>query len=140
MQGQRTDLGQMTPAMYEHVCRVYAAMLQKASPDEELQGNMVYEGHLTRLFRELRLSVPYYTQIKNLLTAMHCIEQVKRGGGNATSRWLLWREPTLEDYQLAAGQRAFNVRNNKMTMLEQQVRDLTKRVAAVEAVLGREAS
>jgi hypothetical protein len=131
-QGQRTDLSQMTPAMYDHVCRVYAEMLRHAAPDLEGEGRMMYEGHLTRLFRELRLSVPYYTQIKNLLTTMGCIEQVKRGGGNATSRWLLWREPSLEAFQEALGKKTFVNKGSKVSALEQQLRDLSKRVTVLE--------
>jgi len=91
---------------------------------------MIYEGHLTQLFRKLRLSTPYYTQIKNQLTGMGCIEQIRRGGGSAESRWVLWKEPTLEEWKAATATRAR--RGNKTSMLERQIRDLTDRMSVLE--------
>jgi hypothetical protein len=60
---------------------------------------IVYEGFLTTLVKEqLNLSVPYYTSIRNLLLDMECVRQLRRGGGNTPSQWLMIREPTAACY------------------------------------------
>jgi hypothetical protein len=96
---------------------------------------MIYDGHLTNLFKKLRLAVPYYTQIKNQLTAMGCIEMMRRGGGNATSRWVLWKEPELEAWKAIIPSRPR--RGNKTTILEQQIKDLTARTEKLEMVVSK---
>jgi hypothetical protein len=118
---------QQNPAMFDHVCAVYKAMRAQAEMDEEYSC-LVYEGHLTQLFRRLKLSVPYYTTIKNRLIAMGCIEQIKRGGGAALSRWLLWREPTLDEYH-AVTERRPRKEGDRYSIVEQRIRDLQKLAA-----------
>lgn len=98
--------------------------------DDELK-TLVYEGHLTQLFRKLLLSVPYYTAIKNKLTAMGCIEQTRRGGGQGTSRWVLWKEPTLEEWKAAETRRPRQ--GNKTMMMEQRIKDLVAMNRLLEA-------
>ena len=127
---QQGDLT-VVPAMFEHAVRVYNQMHDEGQPDLDLSGLFVYEGHLTNLFKKLLLSVPYYTEIKNHLVAMGCIEQVRRGGGNGTSRWVLWKEPTLEEWKGTKPTRA--KRGNAQTMTAQQVKDLTERMRVLEA-------
>jgi len=114
-----------TPAAYDHLVAVYNAMAKQATPDEETGELRVYEGHLTGLFRRLKLSTPYYTTIKNRLVAMGCIEQLKRGGGAAMSRWILWKEPTIEGY-LAASTRKSRTSSDRVSSLEQRIRDLQR--------------
>lgn len=114
---------EVLPAQFEHACKVYKQMCEEARMDEELQC-LVYEGHLTQLFRKLLLSVPYYTAIKNKLAAMGCIEQTRRGGGQGTSRWVLWKEPTLEEWKAAEVRRPRQ--GNKNMIMEQRIRDLTE--------------
>ena len=121
----------VVPALFEHAKNVYRDMHAEAKPDED--GLLVYEGHLTVLFRKLRLSVPYYTSIKNQLVAMGCIEQTRRGGGNGTSRWVLWKEPLLEEWKATDAARPR--RGNKTTQLEQRVKDIADRLHQIEARL-----
>jgi hypothetical protein len=94
------------PAQFDHCMRVYA-MMDSESRTEEVDGNpegmsverKVWEGHTTRIFNDLRLSTPYYTSVMAHLKRMGCVEQLRRGGGSATSLWLLIREPTLDLYE-----------------------------------------
>jgi hypothetical protein len=128
---EQTDIT-VVPALYEHAVNVYEHMEAVARP-EEVEGaglQVVYEGHLTGLFRQLRLSVPYYTSIKNQLIGMGCIEQLRRGGGSAKSKWVLWKAPTLDDWKAFSPVRAR--RGTKTTVLEQQIRDLARRMGALE--------
>lgn len=120
------------PAMFEHAKLVYNTMLETAKLDPE--NNLpTYEGHLTNLFKGLRLSVPYYTTIKNMLVQMGCIEQTRRGGGNGTSKWVLWKPPELETWKAAEFK---NPRHgNKQTRTEQMVKDLTTRMRELENVI-----
>jgi hypothetical protein len=120
---------EIIPAMYEHAVRVYGAMAEKAKPDDD--GLLVYDGHLTGLFRMLRLSIPYYTTIKNRLIAMGCIEQLRRGGGSGTSRWVLWKTPELEEWRSVAPARA--QRGSKTAQQDQAIRSLAERVTTLEA-------
>lgn len=90
---------------------------------DDALGLRVYEGHLTNLFKKLLLSVPYYTEIKNRLISIGCIEQVRRGGGTAMSRWVLWKPPTLEEWKYASSRRPG--RGNAVTVMQQQIKDLS---------------
>ena len=120
------------PAVFEHAQRVYEGMVAKAAPDGDL---LVYDGHLTALFRQLRLSVPYYTLIRRKLVAMGCIEQVRRGGGTATSRWVLWKAPELDEWKGTVSVRA--ERGNETSQLRQQVKVLHDRVTSLEEQMMR---
>lgn len=120
---------EMVPAILEHSCTVYRAMLAEATTDEET-GQKVYEGHLTRLFAGLRFSTPYYTVIKNAMVAMGCIEQVRRGGGGGLSKWILWTEPSIDLWAQRSLTKSH--RATKQDMQQQQIRDLGKRMEALE--------
>jgi hypothetical protein len=113
---------EVVPALFEHACNVYKTMEESSEMDDTL-GLRVYEGHLTNLFRKLLLSVPYYTEIKNRLISIGCIEQVRRGGGTAMSRWVLWKEPTLDEWKYASSKRPG--RGNAVTVIQQQIKDLS---------------
>jgi hypothetical protein len=112
---------ELVPALFEHACNVYKEMVAQSEIDEELE-LVVYDGHLTNLFKKLRLSVPYYTEIRNRLISIGCIEQLRRGGGSATSRWVLWKEPDLDQWKYASSKKPG--RGNAITVLQQQVKDL----------------
>jgi hypothetical protein len=123
-----TNTDNAPAAVYEHCCTVYDAMFAKARrievPSEETS-MIVYEGHLTRLFRDLRLSVPYYSLVTKELRRMGCIRQLRRGGGTAESQWELICSPSLELFKDATTR---NRPANKIDALEQQVKDLREMV------------
>lgn len=126
-----------TSIIYDHCVRVYDEMhaqsreeqLDLTDPDSEF-GNthqaLVYEGHLTKLFANLQLSTPYYTSVMNHLKAMGCVEQLRRGGGNSPSRWMLVRPPSEESFNSIENQKRLS--RGKVAALEQQVRDLSRTV------------
>jgi len=134
------------PAIFFHCVSVYERMLAQAKlvravevEDEEEQsqeGDMVvYEGALTSLVtQELHLSVPYYTSVTRALKAMGCVKQLRRGGGQALSQWLLLREPTVELYQNMSPQTVTAARRtpSKLDQLAQRVSDHDDRLTAVE--------
>lgn len=135
------------PALFDHCTAVYGAMIKAAGTavmeddnhlEEDLRGKPVYEGHLTRLFAELGLSTPYYTSVMTRLKRMRCVEQLRRGGGNAHSRWVLKQEPTEALWNAAIQIRSR--KGDRLSRLEQQVRDLQQTTAdlmgKVNALLG----
>jgi hypothetical protein len=83
------------PAPFLHCETVYKAMRETATEVHESEVPMlVWEGFLTKLMLNLNLSVPYYSTVKNYLTKMGCIRQLKRGGGTTPSQWELIKPPT----------------------------------------------
>jgi hypothetical protein len=123
-------------ALYEHCTNVYHDMLAESLPEtpEDPDSALLYEGHLTKLVQRLELSTPYYTSVIQALKQMGCIEQLRRGGGNALSRWRLFHEPTEEAFNVVDGRK--RPRTGTQAALEQQVRDLTGRVQLLELAVG----
>ncbi len=117
------------PALFEHVSTIYNAM--KAEVEIDKDGNKVWTGFATHLFKEHDLSVPYYTQVMRMLQAMDCLRQLRRGGGTAPSKWLLNQEPTMELFD-AACQIPGAYRGSKAAQTDQMLRDLSNRITAVE--------
>jgi hypothetical protein len=143
---QQAEKEYVPPAVYFHCLSVYERMLAQAKlvraveveDDEEQssEGDMiVYEGALTSLVtQELHLSVPYYTSVTRALKAMGCVKQLRRGGGQALSQWLLLREPTVELYQemtpetVTASRRS----SSKTDQLAQRISDHDDRLGTLE--------
>ena len=117
------------PALFEHVSTIYNAMAEGAEEDKD--GNKIWTGFATHLFKEYDLSVPYYTQVMRMLQAMDCLRQLRRGGGTAPSKWLLNQEPSMELFD-AACQIPGAYRGSKAAQTDQMLRDLSNRLAAVE--------
>lgn len=120
------------PLLFDHCCRVYAELCVTARKEVE-DGPLVWEGHLTKLFAQLGLPIPYYTTVMRKLKGMGCAEQLRRGGGGSASKWQLNFEPTEE---LFLGTRVLQTaKSGKLATAEQQIRDLNKRVSALERLL-----
>src|SRR4051812_13966881 len=81
----------------------------------------VYEGHLTHLFSDLQIANPYYSKIKGVLVAQGCIEQLRRGGGSAMSKWILQRPPEEETFKALMERK--RPTTGRLAILEQQVKD-----------------
>jgi hypothetical protein len=121
---------QPSQALFRNCNIIYDAM-QKVSEIEELEGEKVriYHGHLTRLFSEYGIAVPYYTSVTRRLRDMDCIRQIRRGGGNAPSVWLLVQAPTEEMFEKAP--ETLTRPGGRSTMsfqLRQQIIDLNNRL------------
>lgn len=135
------------PALLTHCRTIYAAMLKGATPhvqykqgvetetDEVEVSGMAYEGHLTNLFADYGLSMPYYTTVKRLLEEMGCMRQLRRGGGAALSKWLLLNEPEPEAYQRASEKLAGAPKQGTNAGLKQQVNDLNNRLTRAEKTI-----
>lgn len=125
------------PALYDHCEEVYGLLKAKAEP-RIINGLTadVYVGFTTKLFKENRISVPYYTHIMNALQAMDCIRQLRRGGGSSPSEWLLMQEPALDRYRDRAG--IFDPAARRQAVgaeTVQQLRALNHRVSQLESVV-----
>lgn len=127
-----SDVEELTPALFEHAKRLYEEMHKRSNREEvedldDPSGYRqvdVYIGHLTRLFAELQIANPYYTKIMAALKAQGCIEQLRRGGGSATSKWLLKFPPEEETFrQILERKRA---PKGKTHQLEQRTHDLMR--------------
>lgn len=109
------------PAIFGHACTVYKEMESEAElverADQGMAQVLVWEGHLTKLVTRLHLSVPYYTSVTRELKRMGCIKQLRRGGGNATSQWLLVTEPTEELFRDLSTQTG-NLTKRRLTRLD----------------------
>jgi hypothetical protein len=121
-------------ALFEHCKEVYGEM-ETQSREEEMGGEtvIVYEGHLSKLFAQLGKATPYYTSVMTKLKTMGCVQQIRRGGGGSPSRWLLFKKPDEKDFAEAI--QLAKPRHGKTAMLEQQMKDLARRVAAMEVIL-----
>jgi hypothetical protein len=121
------------PALYDHCVTVYDAMLQRAyrtTPANDEPPQVIYEGKLTQLIRELHLPVPYYTFTLTELKRMGCVKQLRRGGGTAPSQWELITEPTTDLWNGNGGHSTTytSSKQREMAMVNQQIRNLTSRV------------
>lgn len=130
------------PALYGYLAKVYKQMEDEAEvetlPDDENETGLVYTGHLTVLFQGMNIPNPYYTSVTRALKAMGCVIQLRRGGGSATSKWLLVAPPTEVSFMDAdLGKRRTVAGKGKVAILEQRIRDLTRRVTVLEDKLSK---
>jgi hypothetical protein len=118
--------------LWEHVCTVFAEM-QRSSKNERVNGKhaLVYEGHMTKLFRDLNLATPYYSSVLQRLKQMGCIRQLSRGGGSAPSRWELLTDPDYDDFE--AVETSKREGKSRLGDVEVKVADFGERLARLEA-------
>jgi hypothetical protein len=125
-------------ALFDHCTKVYEAMAEQSKPSttEGFEGE-VYSGHLTGLFSDLGLAVPYYSSVMAKLKDMDCVLQLRRGGGSAQSIWAILRPPTEELFEATADKTASpTARKPKVSdMLQQQIRDLDHRLHEAEQTI-----
>jgi len=119
---------QVLPAIFEHCRNVYNLMEEEA---KLVDNALIWEGHLTKLFARLHLSVPYYTSVTRELKRMDCIRQRRRGGGNAASQWEVVMPPS-EELFLEHRTYLTNRKKSRIERVEQQVRELQSIVAKVQ--------
>lgn len=115
-------------AIFGHCCTIYNKMLELSVEESNLEGftGKVYRGHLTHLFNEANVSLPYYTTIMNILKKMDCVTQLRRGGGTASSVWAILQPPVVETFNsLVEGKTLKNSAKQPVSqVLQQQIRDL----------------
>jgi hypothetical protein len=143
-----TDTTEVKPmkALYDHCILVFDSMFEEAVPEETVEnvghgdvddpeseapnGYMIWTGHTTQLFARLQMATPYYTSVMACLKKMGCIEQVKRGGGNAMSKWRLVRKPEEEYFH--AAEKIKKPANGSFAAMEQQMRAMNIRLTNLE--------
>jgi hypothetical protein len=122
------------PALLQHCEELYKAMMKEA--EEQYQDGttlLVYEGFLTKLVQKLGMPTPYYTYIRRALLRMDCIRQLRRGGGSTPSQWLLVQEPSLVLFQSSRADFVTKTKtDDRLDTIEQQLRDLNRRVTELE--------
>jgi hypothetical protein len=124
-------------ALYDHCLNVYNEMHEQARTSTDYAGyedQLVYIGHLTKLFQALDLAVPYYTSVMKMLKAMGCVEQIRRGGGGAPSAWAVFNAPEREAFEKSAPLKRPVA--GKLAALEQQLRDQNVRINKLEQMMG----
>lgn len=124
------------PALWGYVDKVYRKMEDTAEAEDD---DLVYTGHLTGLFQELGIPNPYYTSVMAALKAMGCVLQLRRGGGTSRSKWQLVTPPTeelfLANVAKGSGVGISKQHSSRLTIAEQALRDLSKRVLRLEDAL-----
>jgi hypothetical protein len=116
-------------AIFRHTIRFYDALSEQAKVEEGLQ---VYRGHPTTVTTdELDLPLPYYSKMREILIAIGCVKQIKRGSGKTESVWVLVRQPTETDFE---GVGPANNKPNTEFRLYQLATDAA--IARLEARLG----
>lgn len=133
-----SDVEELTPALFEHAKRLYEEMYKRSNREMDPAGDGgqtvgevdVYNGHLTRLFQELQIANPYYTKIMAALKGQGCIEQLRRGGGSATSKWLLKFPPEEEGFRAILERKRPN--RGKTHQLEQRTSDLMRLMQSMQ--------
>lgn len=120
-------------ALWNYVEKVYSAMAE-AGTVQAVDGKeaIVWEGFTTRLQKDLEVPVPYYGKILTALQMMGCAQQLRRGGGTAMSKWVLWKTPTETEYMLVKDSIAARPRGSKVLALEQRVDNLEKRMPSID--------
>lgn len=112
-------------AILQHCMSIYDAMDERADEED------VYTGYLTKLFKELNFSVPFFTTIMDELKRMGCVRQMQRGGNTKPSKWLMIERPSEELFRLAAPSvvaKKFKIADRQ----DQRIKDLETRVSRLE--------
>lgn len=119
------------PAIYKHCCTAYEKMMEESTEEETPDGKVVkvYKGFLTQLVKDMGFSVPYYSHIRAELVRMDCIRQLKRGGGNSHSQWLLVQPPSPELFKFVITN---STKKSSRRTNEQRLNDLNERVSVLE--------
>lgn len=125
----------LTKAIYNHCKDAYAAMEEEAVTEQIGTNNYkVYTGFLTRLMQDkLQLPVAYYSHVTAELRRMGCIEQLKRGGGSAPSKWFIIKPPNEADFLLTP---KLEKGIKGQSVIEQRLRNLEERMDKFEIAIG----
>jgi hypothetical protein len=136
---QLSSVPPQLPALYQHCCDVFDTMKKAAQPAEyEGRQILMYEGHTTKMFEDLRLSVPYYSSVMTALKTMGCVIQLQRGGGGSKSKWAILTRPTEEGFFAYKGKRQTKASKEDQwrQSMVQMLNDLRNRVDYLERNTG----
>jgi len=117
------------PAIFTHMAHMYDELEKRAAPLDN-GDTLKFEGSKVEAFRAIGVSQGYYTKIFDALTAMGCIEQVKRGSGRQGSVILLRHKPEYDEYVGIYEKRL--TKPTELDTVRQQVKDLQRRLQGVD--------
>ena len=126
------------PALYDHCYKVYTAMAEEAvEEDFRDETFLVWTGFASRLLNEkLGIPIPLYGKVLYALKKMGCITQLRRGGGNAPSKWALHEKPTEETFlalwSSVEGGTLGRYKSAKTEQLEAQIADVRQSLGGVD--------
>jgi hypothetical protein len=119
--------------LYEHAIRFYDR-LEEGSNMENLPGYSqpfkVFRGSLTLAYKELAVSMAYYTPIRRLLEESGAVQYLRQGNRNQSSCVVLLERPHAEKFD---GIEALTPLPDHAT-LERRVRALEQRLEGVAVV------
>lgn len=132
------NTGSAPIALFGHMKTVYDEMVAQAnivhSEDVDM---LIYEGKLTELVTDhCGLPVPQYTRVTQALKGMSCAKQLRRGGGNSPSQWLLIEEPTIEAFDVYIESLVSKDQKEPEYATIQSITDLNNRVQRLEKAIG----
>lgn len=117
-------------ATFDQVEVAYAAMKQLSKPDKE--GTLYYTGALTNLLEENGIPKTRYSQITSWLKRMGCIERIQRGAGQVPSIWILWKEPTRDDFENSKLYKQLNKSGYKVELPDLKMNEVVDRIINIE--------
>lgn len=125
-----------SPALWKHCIEVYSTMEAQAEVKVIYEKErLVWEGHTTKLFKALHLSVPTYSAVTNELKNIGAISQLRRGGGPTKSIWVLHGTPDINKYNSqpkSMYNKSGNRKSTALDIMQQQINTLRDRIDLLE--------
>lgn len=120
-------------AMYGYLEKVCEAM-RTAGEGQVIDGKtgIVWTGFTTHLMKELEVPAPYYGHILDAMQRMGCAQQTRRGGGTSPSQWVLWKDPTPEEYVKVRMAVKGRPRGNSMLEVNQRIASIEQRLGGLD--------
>ena len=103
--------------------------------DSEYDGQLVWQGALTRWFTDRNVSTQKYGRIKAALVGMKCIDQVVDGNKYRPTVVLMLQEPTKELYIKANADGALVGKGRRLNTQDKKIKDLTDQVTELASVV-----
>ena len=117
-------------AEFRHALNLYKALEAKAVvKDDEL----IFSGSLVEMFRSLKISQGYYSDVTRGLYTLDCMQMKQRGARNSPSVIVLHHLPTVEDWEALADS-DLTTRPSGATMLEKRVENLERQTGGMHIV------
>ena len=122
--------GLVLKAEFRHALNLYESLQAKAVvKDDEL----VFSGSLVEMFRSLKISQGYYSDVTRGLYTLGCMQMKQRGARSSPSIIVLHNPPTVEAWAALADS-DLTTRPSGATMLEKQLENLERRMGGMDIV------
>lgn len=131
--GPELDLNdEGVPIVYERALIIYDYMLENIESSVYEGQYQQYKGRITdELEEQCGITLSQYSRSMKLLKAVNAVEQV--GRSNEGSHWVLYRRPTIEDFDAVRKENYQRVKkHSKVDILTQRVQDLVSVVTEHE--------